>query len=296
MKKLILALAFWFLASPAFAGVSCTLPFNLTNGTTADATQVMANYNALVTCLTNAAKSGVNSDITALTGLTTPISPAQGGTPVFAGGTAGGTANAITLAATTPSNFTLTANYTVVFIASAANTGATTLNVIGLGAVNLFKQTQAGPAALLGGEIQTNQIVIATYDGTEFQIVGENSQFASLNTTDQSLTGGANVVGFNGGSQSGGGTYTVDCGKGPLQYVTNAGNFTLAAPSYSGSNNSSSCIILVINSGTAGTISFSGFTVGANTGDALTTTNGSHFLISVVSIDLLSTYVVKATQ
>lgn len=49
------------------AGVPCSLPFDLLNGTVADATQVMANYNAIITCLLSAAASGVNSDITSLT-------------------------------------------------------------------------------------------------------------------------------------------------------------------------------------------------------------------------------------
>jgi hypothetical protein len=84
MKKLLLlALAcLWLVVppGPAQATVSCSVPFNLTNGTTADATQVMANYNAILSCLsTSAASSGSNSDITALLGLTTPITPAQGG-------------------------------------------------------------------------------------------------------------------------------------------------------------------------------------------------------------------------
>src|SRR5262249_54731638 len=36
----------------------CALPYQLTNGQTADATQVMANYNALVNCLAAAAPAG----------------------------------------------------------------------------------------------------------------------------------------------------------------------------------------------------------------------------------------------
>src|SRR5260370_40344684 len=79
-------------ASFASANVPCTLPFNLQNNTTADATQVMANYNALITCLTNAAAAGSNSDITALLGLLTPIAPNRGGTNVFIGGTSLGSA------------------------------------------------------------------------------------------------------------------------------------------------------------------------------------------------------------
>lgn len=66
----------------AQAGVPCTLPFTFANGQIADATQVNANYNALVACLNNAAAAGVNFDITTITGLTTPLSTSQGGTSV----------------------------------------------------------------------------------------------------------------------------------------------------------------------------------------------------------------------
>ncbi len=63
------------------------LPFTLQNGTTADATQVMADFDEIVNDVNNnAAHNGVNSDITALTALTTPITPAQGGTNIWIGG------------------------------------------------------------------------------------------------------------------------------------------------------------------------------------------------------------------
>jgi hypothetical protein len=66
------------------------LPYNLTNGTTADANQVMADFNDVVSGVnTNGAHNGPNSDITALTGLTTPLTAAQGGTGVGAPGPAG---------------------------------------------------------------------------------------------------------------------------------------------------------------------------------------------------------------
>jgi hypothetical protein len=66
------------------------LPYTLTNGTTADANQVMADLNDIVSGVnTNAAHNGPNSDITSLTGLTTPLSIAQGGTGVGVVGAAG---------------------------------------------------------------------------------------------------------------------------------------------------------------------------------------------------------------
>ena len=51
MKKLLAILLFCLSTSNASA-LTCTLPFNLLNGQLADATQVMANYNALATCFT----------------------------------------------------------------------------------------------------------------------------------------------------------------------------------------------------------------------------------------------------
>lgn len=67
---------------PAHSAASCgAYPFTLTNGTTADANQVMSNFNTVRTCLvTNAAEAGANSSITSLSGLTTPLTVAQGGT------------------------------------------------------------------------------------------------------------------------------------------------------------------------------------------------------------------------
>lgn len=56
------------------------------------------------------------------------------------------------------------------FMAGGANTSATTLNVSGLGVKNFYRLTQAGVVPMVGGEIVANQIIEATYDGTEFQL------------------------------------------------------------------------------------------------------------------------------
>lgn len=113
---------------------------------------------------------------------------------------------------------------------------------------------------------------------------------ASLTTVDQTLSGGANVTAVSLGTKSSG-TLTIDCGTGPLQYYTNGGAHTFAAPS-----NDGSCIIQSINNGSAGAITFSGFTVGSSTGDALTTTNTQKFAISVFRINGTSGYRVAAYQ
>jgi hypothetical protein len=64
----------------ALASPNCTLPNTLTNGTTADANQVMGNFNAIIGagCVGSAASAGANSDITSLNGLTSPV-PTRGG-------------------------------------------------------------------------------------------------------------------------------------------------------------------------------------------------------------------------
>ena len=81
LKRAALALA--ILAAPlaAQASVCPTYPYTLTNGQTADANQVMADFSAILSCAnTSLASAGVNSNITALIGLTTPLSLMQGGT------------------------------------------------------------------------------------------------------------------------------------------------------------------------------------------------------------------------
>jgi hypothetical protein len=112
---------------------------------------------------------------------------------------------------------------------------------------------------------------------------------AYLNKTDQTLSGGANVTSYNLGT--GASTVTVDCGKGPLQYITNNASFTIGAPV-----NDGSCIVRLGNGATAGALGFSGFSVGSNTGDNYTTASGAYFFISIVRIVGLSTYVIKALQ
>jgi hypothetical protein len=145
------------------------LPFDLLNGTTADATQVDANFNEIVNDVNNnGAHNGVNSDITALTALTTPIPPAGGGTNVFVGGTSTGVANAQIIATPVPSGFTLTIGNRIVWEPGFTNTGALTLVVNGTTATAVLKPTATGLAPLTGGEVFLGQAAEAYFDGTEY--------------------------------------------------------------------------------------------------------------------------------
>jgi hypothetical protein len=175
MKNIILLLSLLFGCTPAAAGVPCALPFNLQNGQPADATQVMSNYNALVTCLGNAAAAGVNSDITQLTSIIVPITPSAGGSQSFFAISpttdTSGLGNAQKIDTTLPSPFVLTLGYQVLFIAGVGNTGATTLSVAGGSPTAILKQTATGLQELVGGEIVANQLYEVVFDGVEFQLL-----------------------------------------------------------------------------------------------------------------------------
>lgn len=107
------------------------------------------------------------------------------------------------------------------------------------------------------------------------------------NATNQSITGGAVVNSFGLSI----GSFTANSGICPLQYITNNGAFTITAPA-----NDGTMLLLITNTGTANTITFTGFTVGINTGDAIDFTTGHMFMVSIMRINSYSTYLIKALQ
>ncbi len=154
---------------------------------------------------------------------------------------------------------------------------------------------QGGDASILSiaaGKTLTASKTL-TLDGTDSTTMtfpASSANVAALNLTAQAFSGGARITAFSIGTVSSG-TTTLDSGNGPLQYLTNNGAFTLAAPA-----NDGSLVLYVLNAGSAGSITFSGFTVSSNTGDALTTTNTNKFKIYVDRINSISSYVIKALQ
>lgn len=90
----------------------------------------------------------------------------------------GGTANAQTVTLSPVPSAYYTGMY-IVYLPSNANTGATTINVNGLGTKNIF----AYGAALLGGELQTNVPAELIYDGTQFQFINPNDATGSFTVT-----------------------------------------------------------------------------------------------------------------
>lgn len=119
--------------------------------------------------------------------------------------TSGGTANAVTLTANSP--FTAYATGQIVgFKASATNTGAATLNVNGIGAKAIRKQSPASDTALVGGEIISGGLYILAYDAALNSAAGAwvllNPNYgvepfvslASAATTDLSTVSSQNVT------------------------------------------------------------------------------------------------------
>lgn len=102
------------------------------------------------------------------------------------------------------------------------------------------------------------------------------------------LTGGFTVTSANLGVLT---SFTVNFLKGQYQYGTGNSAITITAPAADGG-----CDILITNGNAAGTISFSGFTVGSSTGDSKDTTSGHQFILSVRRINAISTYAWKALQ
>lgn len=85
-------------------------------------------------------------------------------------GTAGGTANAITLTPS-PAITAYAAGQRFAAIIALTNTSTTTVAVSGLPAKNAYKRTHGGAVACDGGELIANNIGWFEYDGTQFQIL-----------------------------------------------------------------------------------------------------------------------------
>lgn len=151
----------------------------------------------------------------------------------------------------------------------------------------------------------TNARLLTQVTGSLLAALGTNSSavvavinsIAAVITTNvltilgnKTITGGFRNTDYNIGTITTG-TVTPDAYNSNYQFYTNNGAHTLAAPA-----NNSAIDILVTNGASAGAISFSGFTVGSNTGSLLTTTSGNKFVLSIRRINSVSTYSVYALQ
>jgi hypothetical protein len=119
----------------------------------------------------------------------------------------------------------------------------------------------ASPTAFAMPSCSTASSALIYTSGTG---IGCTANMATLNTADQTLSGGFNLTAFSIGTVTTG-TTTIDCGKNPGQWMVDAGASTIAAPTSDGS-----CLVRVYLGGGFGTITFSGFNAeGTNTGDTI---------------------------
>lgn len=84
-------------------------------------------------------------------------------------GTSGGSANVQTFTPT-PAVAAYVAGQTISGIAGFTNTGSLTVNVSGLGAILVKRDSPTGPIPLTGGEWVAGNVVTLKYDGTYFQL------------------------------------------------------------------------------------------------------------------------------
>lgn len=234
----LVALSFAAASLKADTIVSGSIPYTFSPGTIISSSQMNSNFDYLKTQInTNAAKNGVNSSITSLLGLTTPIPLAGGGSSVYFSGTAGGTANAITVSTTTPavSSYTLAQGNTVIFTAAATNTAAATLTVGSTTTKNIYKLTSSGLIALVGGEIVIGTPVQVYYDGTQYVIMNTWPLFGALTT----IASGA----------------TVDLGTASSHLIFVSGSNTITS---FGSSADTSTPVYIVRFGTGITITHNG--------------------------------------
>lgn len=113
-----------------------------------------------------------------------------------------------------------------------------------------------------------------------------------LNNQTATISKGFNLTPYSIGTFAA--TFTPDPANGNYQYGTHdSTNIT----SFNVPGSDCAIDILITNSGTAGSIAFSGsYSVSSNTGDTFTTTTGHKFIVSIRRINGVSTYFVKALQ
>ena len=256
-----------------------------------------------LTALPAANVPAFTGDMTTTAGSLTTAVGKIGGNAVALGG-AFTMSGAFTFTGTVTANTTVTfpTSGTLVNSAVATLSSLTSIGTIGTGTWQgtVVGATYGGTGVnngsstiTLGGSLTTTGAYASTFamsGAYTYTMPGAAANIAALNITSQALTGGFLVTSVSLGTFSSG-TKTVNCGTSPQQYATNGGSFTLAAPAAD-----SNCLVQLTNNGSAGSITFSGFSVGANTGDALDTTNGHTFVISVFRINGISGYRVAAAQ
>ena len=146
-----------------------------------------------------------------------------------------------------------------------------------------FRVMAGGAAPTTIATITTTQILL----GTDAVITARGT----TNTAVQSLAYAGITATADADGTFSSGTYTPTPVGGNFKTITNAGAFTISAPSASGDY---TLVICITNSATAGAITMSGFEyVG---GDSFTTASGNKFFVFITKLNGFQSAVVQALQ
>jgi microcystin-dependent protein len=185
------------LTTPLWSAIIAPLPVTLQNGTTADANQVMSNFNQIVNNVnSNAAPLATSAQTNVTNTFTSPqiMSAAtalnhaviasqvqQNGLTYF---TDTGAANAyVVTPAPVWASYSAGSELYVKIGAGNTSTGASTINVSALGLKNILNEDSS---TLEANALLTGQVYHLIYDGTQFEIIGKNNTAPTPATADNS--------------------------------------------------------------------------------------------------------------
>lgn len=246
-----------------------------------------ANTTAAARTAIAAAASGANSDITSLTGLTTPISVAQGGT----GGTTQATARAGIAAAASGSNADITALTNAAGIQVGAPTGGAqgvgTLNATGLfingvgvgtgsGSVTSVAATVPSFLSIAGSPITTSGTLAISYSGTALPTA--NGGTGQTTYTDGQLLIGNTAGSLTKATITAGSGITVTNGNGSITISSAAGGGTVTSVAASGGTTGLSFTGSPIT--TSGTLTLAGTLAITAGGTGATSASGARLNLS----------------
>jgi hypothetical protein len=181
----------------------------------------------------------------------------------------------------TPTVTTYGTGLTIRFVPVADNTGAVTIDIDGVGAVAV---TDATATALAAGALVAGTLVTATYDGTQFRVVGAgNLDLAGASALN---IGGTTFDTTDKGSV-GSGTVTFTVSDDAKQKLTVTGALTIAFSGWPTTGNYAEVEIELVNGSTNVTFPTINWTVGdgttsttfAATGITLAATGTNHIIV-----------------